>query len=241
VQRVLLSAIDNAQGDRARAQKNLEAWFASTMERVSGWYRRRTQLHIFVIALTLVLALNLNSFAIADYLWREDFSSWTPDTTSVRPPTDTPLMASESSKDYRDLQSLSLPIGWDRTSIESPASIDGRARLSYWTKQVLGLLFTAFVVMFGAPFCFDMLRKVAAVRSTVSPRLARFDVSSSAPLNLSDEAIMLKPVLSDLEQQFPSFGSASLGNEYATAASNTLRETAPDERRWADGHDEGLL
>src|SRR5262245_53122408 len=39
VQRVLLSIIDAAQGDLATAQKSLEAWFDSTMDRVSGWYK----------------------------------------------------------------------------------------------------------------------------------------------------------------------------------------------------------
>src|SRR6267378_5924499 len=49
VQRVLLTAIDAAQGDLNTLQKNLEDWFNSSMDRVSGWYKRSTQWIIFGI------------------------------------------------------------------------------------------------------------------------------------------------------------------------------------------------
>ena len=38
VRRALLTALDNADGDLTKARANLEAWFNSGMDRVSGWY-----------------------------------------------------------------------------------------------------------------------------------------------------------------------------------------------------------
>ncbi len=42
VQRALLTAIDSAQGDFDHARANIEAWYDSSMDRVSGWYKRST-------------------------------------------------------------------------------------------------------------------------------------------------------------------------------------------------------
>src|SRR5215218_7093503 len=72
VQRALLTAIDTAQGDLNRVQANLEAWYDSAMDRVSGWYKRSTQWVIFWIALVLAVGLNVNTITMADYLYRND-------------------------------------------------------------------------------------------------------------------------------------------------------------------------
>jgi hypothetical protein len=72
VQRVLLTAIDSAQGDPGKAQATIEAWYDSAMDRVSGWYKRSTQWVIFWIALVVAVGLNINTITIADYLYRND-------------------------------------------------------------------------------------------------------------------------------------------------------------------------
>jgi hypothetical protein len=72
VQRVLLVAIDSAQGDLNRAQANLEAWYDGSMDRVSGWYKRSTHRVLFVIGLATAIILNIDTIAIADHLYRDD-------------------------------------------------------------------------------------------------------------------------------------------------------------------------
>ncbi len=72
VQRVLLTAVDSAQGDLNKAQANIEAWYDSAMDRVSGWYKRSTQWTIFFIGLVLAVGLNVNTIMIADFLYRDD-------------------------------------------------------------------------------------------------------------------------------------------------------------------------
>ena len=54
VRRVLLALIQNTEGDLARAQANIENWFNDTMERASGWYRRRAQVWNLVLASLVV-------------------------------------------------------------------------------------------------------------------------------------------------------------------------------------------
>jgi len=65
VERVLLNAIDLAEGDINQAVANLAAWFDSGMDRVSGWYKRLSSRIIFVLALVLALILNIDLLRIS--------------------------------------------------------------------------------------------------------------------------------------------------------------------------------
>ena len=68
LRKAILQAVDMAAGDMEKVQKNLEAWFDSGMDRVSGWYRRQTHHFMFVAGLILSVALNINALVIADGL-----------------------------------------------------------------------------------------------------------------------------------------------------------------------------
>src|SRR3954470_5766437 len=68
VQRAVLSAIDMAQGDLDKVKANIENWYNGTMDRVSGWYRRRTQTILFFIGLGAAAALNVDAITIAKRL-----------------------------------------------------------------------------------------------------------------------------------------------------------------------------
>ena len=72
VQRALLTAIDTAEGDLQKVQKNLEAWYDSGMDRVSGWYKRSTQWVVLWVGFAVAVAFNVNTITIADFLYRND-------------------------------------------------------------------------------------------------------------------------------------------------------------------------
>lgn len=71
VRKVLLALIRNANNDINPAQKNIEGWFDDTMDRVSGWYKRKTQVWTVVIAAALTLACNADTIRITRQLWRD--------------------------------------------------------------------------------------------------------------------------------------------------------------------------
>ena len=172
VQRAVLSAIDNAHGDVKAVQKNLEAWYDSAMDRVSGSYKRRTQLWLFVIGLCTAAALNVNTITIADYLSHNEqaraalaqrASTILNDSSYRKLVQDSAQVSQAAARAvYADLQSLSLPIGWD---LPQPPE----RGIPFYLKHVVGLLLTSFAVMLGAPFWFDLLNKVMVIRSTVKP------------------------------------------------------------------------
>jgi hypothetical protein len=180
VQRALLSAIDRSDGDLDRVRENIEAWFDSAMNSVSGAYRRRTQLYLFIIGFILAVFLNVNTFTVADHLWRDDRAraalveragGVATDSAYERLARDTATLARKNAQQlYEDLQSLNLPIGWDRRPPAPLSEAPFSAHFSYWTKQLFGLALTAFAIMLGAPFWFDTLNKFVVIRSTVKPR-----------------------------------------------------------------------
>lgn len=174
VQRAMLSAIDHARGDLALVQKNLEAWYDSGMDRVSGSYKRHAQRWLFLIGVVMTLLLNVNTLTIADYLAANDAARAALVTraqevladSTYRELVDGEVVSRVAGRAvYEDLQSLSLPIGWDRRLPAPPG-----AGIGYWMRQVTGLFLTALAITLGAPFWFDILNKVMVIRSTVKPR-----------------------------------------------------------------------
>jgi hypothetical protein len=182
VQRALLAAIDTANGDLTRAQKNVEAWFDSSMDRVSGWYKRRTQVMLFLIGLVTAVVLNVDSFGIAQFLYRHKPARDALVAQAAAVSQDTSFLTQPQSMEqiHASIDGLRLPIGWTHGPPGelhrlSPVgrSMHGHESWIEWLAELLGAsggwLMTAFAVSFGAPFWFDVLNKVMVVRSTVKP------------------------------------------------------------------------
>lgn len=193
VARALVSAIDAAQGDLEQARRNIEQWFDSAMDRVSGWYRRKTNLIVFLIGLTLAAAFNVDSFAIANHLYRNQADR----DAIVKMAQDMPNpKATTTSLQRSELLSQEAPFmlaqapgstdgGFAAPAAAKPGAISPQRfneSLSLpigWTTpgdyaswrvvslMVAGWLMTAFAATLGAPFWFDVLGKIMIVRSTV--------------------------------------------------------------------------
>jgi hypothetical protein len=68
VKNALLPLIDAAGNDAAKARQNIETWYNSAMDRVSGWYKRRAQTIIFFLGVIVAVALNVDSVTVAKRL-----------------------------------------------------------------------------------------------------------------------------------------------------------------------------
>lgn len=49
----------------------LEKWFDETMDRASGWYKKQTQLILFIVGLTIAIAFNADTIAIYNILSKD--------------------------------------------------------------------------------------------------------------------------------------------------------------------------
>jgi hypothetical protein len=72
VRRAVLVAIDHANSNLQQARANLEAWFDSSMDRVSGWYRKQTQWILLFLGLIIAAVLNVDTLRIAKVLYDND-------------------------------------------------------------------------------------------------------------------------------------------------------------------------
>jgi hypothetical protein len=67
----LLTLIDEANGDLARARKNVEDWYDAMMDRVSGWYKRRTAVIMLALGFVMAAAVNADTISLAKALARD--------------------------------------------------------------------------------------------------------------------------------------------------------------------------
>jgi hypothetical protein len=171
VKNALTAMFEVAGNDAQKFRDSVENWFNSTMDRVSGWYKRRSQLIIFMLGLFAAAIINVNSITIANNLWihkaeRDAIVAATQGYLGAHPPKDGVPSAQDSSlKDsVKQIESYGLPIGWQDPIPRDPADF---AIFALWS--LLGWLITAFAVSLGAPFWFDVLNKFVVIRSTVKP------------------------------------------------------------------------
>jgi hypothetical protein len=174
----LSSLLDDAAGNVERFRENIEIWFNDGMDRVSGLYKRRSMVIQFAIALGLAVAMNVDSLLIARALWRE--------------PTLRQMLASEGAavadrpapagtprydEIKKQIGGLGLPIGWscNREAMTNPfwcedgGALGDDTRAQYfWSLMAVffGWFITAVAASLGAPFWFDMLKRIVSVRSS---------------------------------------------------------------------------
>jgi hypothetical protein len=172
VQRALLTALDTAQGDFNTAVSNLEHWYDSAMDRVSGWYKRSTQWILFAIGVFAAVTLNINTLTIANRLYNDKAARETL-VARASAPRDQPPVNQTYGEVRDELASLTLPIGWSAGLPLHTGGLSGIAPIDVktvdWWATIGGWLITAFAATLGAPFWFDVLNKIMVIRSTVKP------------------------------------------------------------------------
>ena len=182
----------------AKARENVEKWFDSSMDRLSGVFKRYTQAMALILGIVFSSLLNVDSLSVAQYLWHEP---------SVRQVLVERAVAYQPTEDQSEMNpqqtaqqfseqfaSLGLPIGWVVENTGGTAFYDNDCQLfpnpgqffgipvfssnicittnSRATNQpniafkILGILITAGATAQGAPFWFDMLKKLVNLRGT---------------------------------------------------------------------------
>ena len=63
--------LEKVEHNLAAMRLNSETWFNESMDRLSGWYKRKATLLAFIIGLVLAGFLNVDSIALAEHLWKE--------------------------------------------------------------------------------------------------------------------------------------------------------------------------
>ncbi len=70
LQRSLLALLGSAD-DLDALEQALRCWYDTVMARTSGWYKRRSQLLLFMLALGYAVAMNIDAITLSQRLWRD--------------------------------------------------------------------------------------------------------------------------------------------------------------------------
>lgn len=188
VNHYLLPNMEKATGDMetklAEYRKNTEAWFGDVMSQASNWYKIRSQWMAFWIGLTIAIFVNIDTINIAQKLWQEPTArAVIVAQAQAEAQNDEP----GESVSFTTAKNLNFPAGWTTTSLDTKSCrlidvIDYRfvirsagdclavtslpALNNGWGILVkfFGYLLSAAAAMQGAPFWFDILRKLAGAK-----------------------------------------------------------------------------
>lgn len=154
-----------------------EKWFNDSMDRVSGWYKRHSQLIAIVAAAIVTVVLNASAVRVAERLLDEPSvraavvakAESTADQGAAKSggsgggaEENTPEEAGEEVQEALDnLDSLKLPLLWGEAS--NPLHDPSATKILL---ALVGWLITAVAISLGAPFWFDALSKLAHLRTT---------------------------------------------------------------------------
>ena len=112
----LLTGVEKTDDAISATRKNIEKWFNDVMDRSSGWYKRRAQWMAFWIGLSLAIILNVDSIAVANFLWREPSvrQALAARAATFQPPEQTiPNNPATAIQEFRDqFDGLQIPFGW---------------------------------------------------------------------------------------------------------------------------------
>ena len=161
----LKSILASASGELEAVRTQFEESFNEVMDRATGWYKRKVQVILFVIALAVSAGLNADTLNVADRLARDDAvraavvaQAEAQVKEGLPPDPEKPPTAKDVEQQIEQARATALPLGWTDENV-------GDSKLS-WLAKVGGLLITAFALMLGAPFWFDVLGRAARLRST---------------------------------------------------------------------------
>lgn len=163
---------DNLEAYKAR----LQSWFDGMMEQSSGWYKRHLQFVTLFVGLGIAAVFNADSFQIYSYLTTnsaarqkinllaEKFISENKTLPSTAAPGDSLTMQEIkagikdyiNSDEFRKTSNI-LGLGWNKSDLN--------INFLDWMQRVLGWFVTALAISLGAPFWFDVLKKLITIQS----------------------------------------------------------------------------
>jgi hypothetical protein len=173
--RTLLAIMGEGPNDIAALENAVRIWYETVMERITGWYKRRSQLVLFCIGLFYAGAMNIDALVLSQRLWQDNsiaaemaiHSADAMASGRIRqdpPATPAALLGQAVAAQQALDQVAGLPIGWPSSRFTGIAGAG--ALLAALAFAILGWVATAFASSLGAPFWFEGMGWLLALRGT---------------------------------------------------------------------------
>ncbi|HMQ47222.1 MAG TPA: hypothetical protein PKA00_07235 [Saprospiraceae bacterium] len=175
LKKVLNQFLDEADNKLDVFKKKVETWYNDVMDRASGWYKRYTQKILIGVGFLIAVVFNADTLAIYERLesdpeslqavvdLAEDYVNGA-DNESVALSTSPELAQSIDKLEgliNNQIETVKSPLGlgWKNIDWAEVGPYDVLTTL-------LGWIVTALAISLGAPFWFDLLRKIVNIRSS---------------------------------------------------------------------------
>ena len=180
-----------ANGDLLKIKAGLETWYDDQMDRLAGKYKRATSTLLLLLGVGLAVLTNGSAVHVAERLWNDP----TTREAVVAAAGDQQTIGASGATTAPDLQAvadnanklveLSLPVGWP-DGFMNELDDDGSATRAALVPHLVGWAITGIMVMMGAPFWFDLLTRLVALRRTGNKPDKAVDDPASATMMTKD-------------------------------------------------------
>ena len=167
--------ISRSGGDVSRVKADLANWFDNGMDRLSGHFKRRTQVMTFIIALVTAFVINLDTIRVGTLLWGQP--ALADKLKAIQIPSSAPTTVDGVYANAEQMIALidslaqdGFPVGWPPGHFLDVQDDAGNWQaiwnepFSLWYRPLLGWFITAIAALFGAPFWFDALQSIVRLR-----------------------------------------------------------------------------
>lgn len=173
---VLNQLLNDANNELTEFKLQIEKWYNSVMDRASGWYKRFTQQILIGVGLVIAIIFNADTLSIYAQLesdpaklasiaqLAEDFAQNGEGVVYKANPANFKENAAEINSllnNHIDAIRSPLGLGWDAEDLDF-----SKYSLYDWLAKLVGYIVTALAISMGAPFWFDLLRKLVNIRSS---------------------------------------------------------------------------
>lgn len=187
------ATIGSVFSDQDQVQQRIADWFDSQMERVTGYYKRKTQTVLLMVSLVFCMILNADSIMMVNVLWSDPVmreaavyeatgivkkgaageqsgQEVTADDLNAAdmasPCTGCPGELTALEKAAISSSERPFPMGWQRQSSGVYKEFRSYPQtFKGWCYKVFGILITTLLISLGSPFWFDLLSKVVNIRN----------------------------------------------------------------------------
>jgi len=176
------NTVGSAERQIEALQANVEHWYNDAMDRVTGWYKRWTQLVLVMVAVIVVGVANADTIMLAKVLTHNDALRASiagaavevvqgAQASAQQLPGDATTAGSTPYRDatFTEAGKIDLPLGWFGNAANKGNQDLVPTDLGGWAIKVLGLIITIAAVSLGAPFWFDTLSKFVNIRGAGTP------------------------------------------------------------------------
>lgn len=167
----LLLLLQEAGDDVEMFQEGIENWFDDTMDRATGWFKRKTHTLSLCLAFAISIIFNASTINVAETLWNDEVKRAAVTSIASSYIEENSLKASDDAKAIEEGEeasriisaSLTGVVGWEGVTTDTISDF------GWWLSHGFGWILTAFALSLGAPFWFDLLKRLVNLRTAGIP------------------------------------------------------------------------